>query len=274
MATTSALAPYPYLQMVWMIVFGYAGVRPVSRPLDARRRRDHRGQRPLHRPSRAPAAAEEPHRAQRRGRGAGKKALKRRAKRWHKTRFKQFKSPDRGGRQRWRRRSSFRRSPTRWRVDGDGLAGAARQPAGRRRDARAHQGACARHRLYLQPPRRQPAHLALGHRRRRRPRHHEPVLRRDPALDRKRARPQPPDLHPLQPLRSAGEAAHLHRHAAAARRRRRHHVAGDRHAGRGHPAGRGQRPAGGADRALGRGRRTCRCSAATTPTASGLPPII
>ena len=43
---------------------------------------------------------------------------------------------------------------------------------------------------------------------------------------------------------------------------------------RGHPAGRGQRPAGRADRALGRGRRTCRCFAATTPTASGLRPTI
>ena len=45
---------------------------------------------------------------------------------------------------------------------------------------------------------------------------------------------------------SAGKAAHLHRHAAAARRRWRHHVAGDRHAGRGHRHGRGERPAGGA----------------------------
>ena len=78
MATTSALAPYPYLQMVWMIVLRLGRVRPVARPLDARRRGDHRGERPLHRASRAPVAAEEQHRAQQRRRGAGKKALKRR----------------------------------------------------------------------------------------------------------------------------------------------------------------------------------------------------
>ena len=45
-----------------------------------------------------------------------------------------------------------------------------------------------RHRLYLQPPRRQPAHFALGHCRCRRARQdYEPVLRRDPALDRKQS---------------------------------------------------------------------------------------
>ena len=141
-----------------------------------------------------------------------------------------------------------------WRVHGDRLARLARQSAGRRRHARAHQGACPRHRLHLQSARGEPSDLALRHHRRRRARHHEPVLRRDPALDRRRARPQPPHLHPVQPLRPAGEAADLPGHAAAARRRRGHHVAGHRHAAGGHPAGRGQRAAGGADRPLGRGR--------------------
>ena len=42
LATTSALAPYPYLQMVWMTLLGLCRVRPVPRPLDARRRSDHR----------------------------------------------------------------------------------------------------------------------------------------------------------------------------------------------------------------------------------------
>ena len=37
LATATALAPYPYLQMVWMIVFGCDRLQPVSRPLDAGR---------------------------------------------------------------------------------------------------------------------------------------------------------------------------------------------------------------------------------------------
>ena len=116
------------------------------------------------------------------------------------------------------------------RLDRHRFAGAARQSAGCRCDARPDQGPRPRHRLHLQPPRRQPAHVALGHRRRRRARHHEPVLRRDIALHRERTRPQPADLHPVQPLRPARKAAHLHRHAAATGRRRRDHVAGDRYA--------------------------------------------
>ena len=74
-ATTTALAPYPYMQMVWMIGFGYPGLRPVSRSLDDGRRGDHRRQRPLYRPPRAPAEAAEPHGTQRRGRATLAKKL-------------------------------------------------------------------------------------------------------------------------------------------------------------------------------------------------------
>ena len=73
-ATTSALAPYPYLQMVWM-VGSVICVRPASRWLDGRRRVDHRRQRPLHRPPGASAPPPEPDGAQYRSRDLVEKAL-------------------------------------------------------------------------------------------------------------------------------------------------------------------------------------------------------
>ena len=111
----TALAPYPYLQMVWMIGFGWLDLRPAAGWLDDRRRGDHRGQRAVYRAPRTPAAAEEPHRAQHRRRGVGKKALisaeidgiSRALNCLNADRF------GRPGRARWHRRSSFRRSPTR-----------------------------------------------------------------------------------------------------------------------------------------------------------------
>ena len=74
-ATTAALAPYPYLQMVWMIFFGYVifDQFPDRYTLDGRR--DHRGQRALYRAPRTSAAPEEPHGSEHRRRGAGEKAL-------------------------------------------------------------------------------------------------------------------------------------------------------------------------------------------------------
>jgi drug/metabolite transporter (DMT)-like permease len=56
-ASATALAPYPYLQMVWMIGFGWLVFAQLPDRLDARRRRDHRRQRALHRASRTSAAA-------------------------------------------------------------------------------------------------------------------------------------------------------------------------------------------------------------------------
>ena len=239
-ATTTALAPYPYLAD-GLDDRASAGSSSTSFPTAGRWPAPPSSSPAVSTSSTASTGCALQNRAapDSRGRGAGKKALICPPNRWHKPLLNCLNAmrrsavgSDRAGTE----DQAFDDRRCARRFDGDGFAGAARQPAGGRRDARPHQGTCPRHRLYLQPPRRQPAHLAVGHRRRRRARHHEPVLRRDPALDRKRARPQPPDLHPVQPLRPAREAAHLHRHAAAARRRRRDHVAGHRHAGRGHHA--------------------------------------
>ena len=78
MATTSALAPYPYLQMVWMMFFGYVvfDQLPDRWTLAGAAIIVASGLYIVHREHRL--AAEEQHRAQQRNRGTGKKALKRR----------------------------------------------------------------------------------------------------------------------------------------------------------------------------------------------------